>query len=99
LRELEAERDTLLVEQRELTARREATASPVFRRRLADLEAACKAPEIDRTAVNTLLRQVISAVEVDPDARALSLHYKAGGRSEWVRWDESAAAYGFAQEP
>jgi DNA invertase Pin-like site-specific DNA recombinase len=86
LRDVERERDQLLARQRELREVREATASPLLTRRLEELEEALTAEEIDRGAANVLMRQVFSAVEIDPDAMQLQAVYKQGGRSPIVTY-------------
>jgi DNA invertase Pin-like site-specific DNA recombinase len=86
MRRIERERDALKERERELLEHRKLASGPLVARRLADLGAACAAPEIDRGAINLLMRQVFSGILVDPDGLALRGTYAHGGDTDWIRW-------------
>lgn len=86
LRALEEERDTMLLELRTLEAERDALAEPLLQLRYADLTVACRKEPLDRTRVNTLMRQVFDSITIYPDDFVMVGEFKAGGFSHSIAY-------------
>ena len=77
LAHLESEREDAAARLREVEARA-LTAGPVLERSARDLHEALIAPQVNRQAVNGLLRQTFDSVTVDGEERQLRLAWKHG---------------------
>ena len=93
--EFKKEQDSLNDLLTELAERRAQTSGALVKSKLADLRAAVDAEPLNRTLLNTLLRQALSSVDVDSENGLLLLHWKHGGESEI---GYSAKYYGFENE-
>lgn len=89
LRDMEAEKEALEQEQKELLER---LAGPLMAKKLDELEAALTANPLDKSKANTLLRQVLSGVTVNYRSGTLDLLWKNGGVSSvifgWPKQEE-----------
>ncbi|MEX2109840.1 MAG: recombinase family protein [Gemmatimonadaceae bacterium] len=84
IRDVEIERDTLVEQRDELLERRAETSGRLVQSKLSELRDAATAEPLNRTLVNSLLRQTISSVDVDSENGLLLFHWKHGGESELV---------------
>ena len=92
LRDMEAEKEALEQEQKELLERLGVVAGPLMARKLDELEAALTANPLDKSKANTLLRQVLSSIAVNYQSGTLDLLWKNGGVSSvtfaWPKQEE-----------
>jgi DNA invertase Pin-like site-specific DNA recombinase len=84
IRELEADREEAKRSLDDLLERRETVSGKFVKSRLANLKAVATADPIDRTLLNTALRETVSSVEVDAEQGQLVFHWRHGGESEIV---------------
>ena len=84
LAELEAERDEFKKKLEELQVRQETAQGPFLKKRVGELKAALQGQPMDKRLVNALLKQVFSAVVLDPSAGVMTLQWKHGGETDVV---------------
>jgi hypothetical protein len=90
VRELEASIEEQQRHLEALYARQAATTGPFVGRRLAELDAALTSETLDRKAVNTLLRQLLTGATVDYLRGRVVVEWRHGGSSEVVfAWSEA----------
>lgn len=95
IRELEAHRDEAEKELDGLRARSVATSGLLVQSKIRDLIAALDTVPLNRTLVNTLLRQTFERIDVDIDNGTLLFTWRHGGESELPY---NAKGYGFTVE-
>jgi DNA invertase Pin-like site-specific DNA recombinase len=81
VRDLEDSLDELRKERDQLEEQRAISSGPLVVRKLADLDKVMEAKKLDRTAANTLLRQLLSAAVVDYRSGMLVLQWRHGGET------------------
>jgi hypothetical protein len=99
LRKLESELEQKERERADLVREQAEVTGPLVLQRLDTLEAALREPAIDRTKVNVLLRQLLTAAVVDYRTGQLVLHWKHGGESDVMfAWPEEETVWGERQQ-
>lgn len=93
--ELKQEQAALETDLKNLAERRAETSGALVRSKLADLLAAVEEKPLNKTLLNSILRQTLSSVDVDAENGLLLLHWKHGGESELPY---TAKSYGFENE-